>query len=233
MRRAGYEVRVLPEEDLGWEENPPTLIEFIRRDLRWCQGTLQYWHFLFKPGIPPVSRYQLAFAVLMFLGSPAWMGLLVIGTLAVALAERPADFIRADYGIALFLVVLVMWFAPKIATVIDVLTRATLAQGVRRRHPVRSQRGHRDRVLPHALADHVVRPHGVPHRAPVRADHRLDRPDARRSRGAVVGGVAPAVAADVARARSRSASLPSRIRPPFRTRCSSPAGLRSRCRWRS
>ena len=25
MRRAGYEVRVLPEEDLGWEENPPTL----------------------------------------------------------------------------------------------------------------------------------------------------------------------------------------------------------------
>ena len=45
MRRAGYEVRVLPEEDLGWEENPPTLIEFIRRDLRWCQGTMQYWHF--------------------------------------------------------------------------------------------------------------------------------------------------------------------------------------------
>ena len=42
MRRAGYDVRVLPEEDLGWEENPPTLIEFIRRDQRWCQGTLQY-----------------------------------------------------------------------------------------------------------------------------------------------------------------------------------------------
>ena len=32
MRRAGYEVRVLVDEDLGWEENPPTLIEFIRRD---------------------------------------------------------------------------------------------------------------------------------------------------------------------------------------------------------
>ena len=45
MRRAGYEVRVLPEEDLGWEENPPTLIEFIRRDLRWCQGNMQYWPF--------------------------------------------------------------------------------------------------------------------------------------------------------------------------------------------
>ena len=38
MRRGGYDVRVLPEENLGWEENPPTLIEFIRRDQRWCQG---------------------------------------------------------------------------------------------------------------------------------------------------------------------------------------------------
>jgi membrane glycosyltransferase len=117
---------VLPEEDLGWEENPPTLIEFIRRDLRWCQGTLQYWHFLFWPGVPLVSRYQLAFAVLMFLGSPAWMGLLIVGTLAVARAESPAQFIRADAGMALFIVVLIMWFAPKIATVLDVLTRPKL-----------------------------------------------------------------------------------------------------------
>jgi membrane glycosyltransferase len=37
MRRAGCANCVLPEEDLGWEENPPTLIEFIRRDQRWCQ----------------------------------------------------------------------------------------------------------------------------------------------------------------------------------------------------
>ena len=51
MRRAGYEVRVLPEEDASWEENPPTLIEFIRRDLRWCQGNMQYWRFLALPGL--------------------------------------------------------------------------------------------------------------------------------------------------------------------------------------
>ena len=88
MRRAGYDVRVLPEEDLGWEENPPTLIEFIRRDQRWCQGTLQYGYFLFTPGMKLVSRFQLAFAMLMFLGSPAWIGLLVVGT---ARACRVAD----------------------------------------------------------------------------------------------------------------------------------------------
>jgi membrane glycosyltransferase len=126
MRRAGYDVRVLPEEDLGWEENPPTLIEFIRRDQRWCQGTLQYGFFLLEPGLKFVSRFQLAFAMLMFLGSPAWIGLLVVGTLAVAASPSPADFIRADAGYALLAVILIMWFAPKIATVIDVLTRPNL-----------------------------------------------------------------------------------------------------------
>jgi membrane glycosyltransferase len=126
MRRAGYEVRVLPEEGTSFEQNPPTLIEFIRRDLRWCQGNMQYWHFLTIPGLQLVSRYQLVFAILMFLGSPAWMGLLVIGTLAAALADRPDAFIRPDAGIALFVIVLAMWFAPKIATVIDVLARPDL-----------------------------------------------------------------------------------------------------------
>ena len=126
MRRAGYDVRVLPEEDLGWEENPPTLIEYLRRDQRWTQGTLQYGHYLFKPGMKIVSRFQLAFAMLMFLGSPAWIGMLVVGTLAVAFAPTPADFIDPDIGSALMVIILVMWFAPKIATVLDVLTRPAL-----------------------------------------------------------------------------------------------------------
>ena len=123
MRRAGYEVRVLPEEDLGWEENPPTLLEFIRRDLRWCQGNMQYWPFIRLPGLKPVSRYQLVLWVLMFVSSPAWIGLLVAGTATVAL--RGAEgFMRPDAGRALFAIILVMWFAPKILTVIDMLLRA-------------------------------------------------------------------------------------------------------------
>jgi membrane glycosyltransferase len=126
MRRAGYDVRVLPQEDLGWEENPPTLLEFIRRDLRWCQGNMQYWRFLSLPGLKPVSRYQLVLAILMFIGSPAWIGLLVLGTLAIAFSDTPASFIRADAGTALFVCVLVMWFSPKIASAIDILMRPEL-----------------------------------------------------------------------------------------------------------
>ena len=51
MRRAGYEVRVLPEEVGSWEENPPTMLEFTRRDVRWCQGNMQYFKLLDLPGL--------------------------------------------------------------------------------------------------------------------------------------------------------------------------------------
>jgi membrane glycosyltransferase len=125
MRRAGYDVRVLPEEGASWEENPPTLLEFIRRDLRWAQGNMQYWPYLVMPGLKPVSRYQIAFAMLMFLGSPAWIGLLVLGSLSVAI-QGAANFIRPDAGMALFIITLIMWFAPKIATVLDVVSRPKL-----------------------------------------------------------------------------------------------------------
>ena len=73
-----------------------------------------------------VSRFQLAFAMLMFLGSPAWIGMLLVGVLAVAAAPMPADFIDPAIGSALMIIILVMWFAPKIATVLDVLTRPPL-----------------------------------------------------------------------------------------------------------
>jgi membrane glycosyltransferase len=126
MRAAGYDVRVLPREDLGWEENPPTLIEYIRRDLRWCQGNMQYWRFLALPGLKPVSRYQLVLAILMFIGSPAWIGLLVLGSLAAAFSGTPVQFIRPDLGMMLFVCVLVMWFSPKTATAVDVLLRPEL-----------------------------------------------------------------------------------------------------------
>jgi membrane glycosyltransferase len=126
MRKAGYAVCVLAEEGASFEQNPPTLTEFIRRDLRWCQGNMQYWHFVQIPGLRPVSRYQLAFAILMFIGSPAWIGMLWLSSAAVAAAPTPGDFMRADAGTAVLLLVLAMWFAPNIATVIDVLARTEL-----------------------------------------------------------------------------------------------------------
>ena len=121
MRTAGYHVRVVPREDLGWEDNPPTLLEFLRRDLRWCQGNMQYWRLVTLPNLTAVSRYQLVLAILMFIGSPAWVGLLGLATAALALCDDPANIMRADLGTALIAWVLLMWFSPKIAGALDVL----------------------------------------------------------------------------------------------------------------
>ena len=123
MRSAGYQVRVVAQEDLGWEETPPTLLEFMRRDLRWCQGNMQYLWFLSLGNLKPVSRYQLMLAIMMFIGSPGWIGLLVLATIALVSFDSPAQFIRADIGNVLFVWMLVMWFSPKIATFIDLLLR--------------------------------------------------------------------------------------------------------------
>lgn len=123
IRRAGYAVRVLPIDGVSWEENPPTLLEFSRRDLRWCQGNMQYWKLLGLPGLKPVSRFHLLFAIWMYLGSPAWMAMMAIGTVLLALSEASAAQyvpVKAGPGTALFAITLLMTFAPKIASLIDV-----------------------------------------------------------------------------------------------------------------
>lgn len=124
MRRAGYEVRVLPLETGSYEANPPHLLEFIRRDLRWCQGNLQYRRLLGLNGLKPVSRAQLVLAILMFLGSPAWIGFMV-GAATLSMTSNGTPY-RADTGAVLFVTILTMVFAPKLATVADILARADL-----------------------------------------------------------------------------------------------------------
>jgi len=99
-------VRVLPQEDLGWEENPPTLLEFIRRDLRWCQGTCSIGVFSRFPGLKPVSRYQLALAILMFIAPRPGSGCSCSARSPLAFSDTPASFIRADAGMTLLVCVL-------------------------------------------------------------------------------------------------------------------------------
>jgi membrane glycosyltransferase len=98
-------------------------MEFSRRDLRWCQGNMQYWKLLSMPGLKPVSRFHLMFAIWMYLGSPAWMAMMTIGTVLLALSETStAQYVpvKAGAGTALFAITMIMAFAPKIATMTDV-----------------------------------------------------------------------------------------------------------------
>jgi membrane glycosyltransferase len=128
MRRAGYEVRVLPEERGSWEENPPTMLEFAQRDVRWCQGNMQYIKLLDLPGLYPMSRFQLVWAILMFIGVPAWTLMIALLPVAAWEAQHVADF---PTGLALWLYVVffTMYLMPKIAGLADaMLTRGGAAR---------------------------------------------------------------------------------------------------------
>ncbi|QVL51322.1 MAG: glucans biosynthesis glucosyltransferase MdoH [Thiocapsa sp.] len=116
MRRAGYAVRVLPLERGSWEENPPTLVEFIRRDLRWCQGNLQYLRLLGTPGLHPIGRVQLVLAILMFIGSPAWVLFMTLAALQIGRVPESGPMFDPILGWSLFGLVMTMVFAPKLAT---------------------------------------------------------------------------------------------------------------------
>ncbi|MFO1117438.1 MAG: glucans biosynthesis glucosyltransferase MdoH [Beijerinckiaceae bacterium] len=120
MRRAGYEVRVMPVETASFEENPPDMVEFARRDTRWCQGNMQYWRLLDLPGLLPISRFQLAWAISMFIGLPASQALVALAALKPFDAEPSATFPTGS-AIAFFAVYLAIGLAPKLAGYADVL----------------------------------------------------------------------------------------------------------------
>ncbi|WP_248310878.1 glucans biosynthesis glucosyltransferase MdoH [Bosea vaviloviae] len=120
MRRAGYEVRVLPEEMGSWEENPPTMLDFAKRDLRWCLGNLQYLKLLDIPGLRPMSRFQLVWAILMFLGLPAWTLMIALLPLKVV-EDRGLEGYPSGLAAGLYLLFLAMYLSPKLAGFADIL----------------------------------------------------------------------------------------------------------------
>ncbi len=128
MRRAGYEVRVMPIEGGSYEDNPPDALEFIRRDVRWCQGNMQYLKLLGLPGLKPMSRFQLVWAILMFVGIPAWTLMIAALPFAAFEAQSIADFPVVPAK-TLYVVFLLMYLSPKIAGLIDAtLTRCEVAR---------------------------------------------------------------------------------------------------------
>ncbi len=126
MRRAGYEVRVLAEEGGSYEENPPHILEFIRRDLRWCHGNMQYFKLLGEKGLLLTSRVQLFLAILMFIGAPAWLTFITVGTSTLVFKDMPFEGFSKVPGIALFIIIMTMIFTPKIVSAVDVMLNSKL-----------------------------------------------------------------------------------------------------------
>ncbi|MDE4143948.1 MAG: glucans biosynthesis glucosyltransferase MdoH [Pseudophaeobacter sp. bin_em_oilr2.035] len=128
LRRAGWGVHFLPQIQGSYEETPPTLIDHILRDRRWCQGNLQHLKLLRAQGFCAISRFHLLHGAIGYLMAPIWFALLVIWALIGEDGETsalqyfsPTDPLRPSWPdmseprhVAVILVIYAMLLAPKL-----------------------------------------------------------------------------------------------------------------------
>jgi membrane glycosyltransferase len=80
IRRGGYKVWLVPELDGSYEEMPANVIDFAKRDRRWCQGNLQHGRLIGVGGLKMMSRLHLFMGVTSYVTSPLWLILLLCST---------------------------------------------------------------------------------------------------------------------------------------------------------
>ncbi len=144
LRRAGWDVWMAPDIGGSFEEPPPTLLDYLIRDRRWCQGNLQHLRIVFAQGLALPSRLHLAMGIMSYVSSPLWLLLLIVSIVDMMSfkALPSASFIglqpslpfsvshRAEL-VTLVLATLILLYGPKLLSVIALLEspEATRAHG--------------------------------------------------------------------------------------------------------
>ena len=80
MVAQGWEVWLAWDIEGTYEEAPPTLVDHLIRDRRWCQGNLQHLWLIFARKLPFSVRMHLFMGIMAYLGSPIWFLFLALGT---------------------------------------------------------------------------------------------------------------------------------------------------------
>jgi membrane glycosyltransferase len=142
MVAEGWEVWLAWDIEGTYEEAPPTLIDHLKRDRRWCQGNLQHLWLIFARKLPGTVRMHLFMGIMAYLASPLWFLFLALGTWlawdfqASGLSRLPFEsFVQRWFGIdgfwqglSLFIFVFTLLFLPKLLA----LAGALLVPRVRR-----------------------------------------------------------------------------------------------------
>ncbi len=144
LRRAGWEVWMAPDLGGSFEEPPPSLLDHLIRDRRWCQGNLQHLRIVFAQGLTLPSRLHLAMGIMSYVASPLWLLLLVFSAIDMMnyVAPAPASYIglwpslahSVSYAaemVVLVLATLVLLYVPKLLAALALLEDpvATRAHG--------------------------------------------------------------------------------------------------------
>ena len=128
MRRAGWGVYIAYDLPGSYEEVPPSLIDELGRDRRWCQGNIQHLRLLFSDNLAPAHRALFANGVMAYTSAAIWFVFLVLSSFeAVMEAISTPDYFPSPgalfpswpvwqpiWALTLFYATLVVLFLPKI-----------------------------------------------------------------------------------------------------------------------
>lgn len=90
LSRGGWKVEVDAALDGSYEEGPENLIEYAKRDRRWCQGNLQHARLVTAPGLKLWSRFTFVQGIMAYAASPLWLLLLTASICAALFPQMPA-----------------------------------------------------------------------------------------------------------------------------------------------
>lgn len=128
MRRAGWAVWIAYDLPGSYEESPPTLIDDLKRDRRWCYGNLMNFRLFPEPSFHPVHRAVFVTGAFSYVSAPLWFLFLVASTalLAVHTLVEPRYFMfpnqlfpfwpqwKPQNALMLVVATSVLLFAPKL-----------------------------------------------------------------------------------------------------------------------
>lgn len=95
LRRAGWAVHVTAALDGSCEETPATMLDFIQRDHRWCQGNMQHLGLLKTRSMTVMNRVQMAMGFMAYFSSPLWLASLIAGM--IIQLQYPTDWSSFAY----------------------------------------------------------------------------------------------------------------------------------------
>jgi membrane glycosyltransferase len=137
MRRAGYGVWLAYDLGGSYEQNPPSLIDELIRDRRWCQGNLQHSRLIFTRGFFPTHRALFINGIMSYTSALLWFLFLVASTVSAvsALIVTPEYFPDGPslfpnwpqyfpaWALSLLSSTMVLLFLPKVMAILMVTLR--------------------------------------------------------------------------------------------------------------
>lgn len=109
LQRGGWKVLMAADIAGSYEETPPSVGDFLKRDARWCQGNMQHGVLLFAKDLSLTSRLHFFLGILSYVSGLLWLIFLV----ATALDTLPSEALHVTYdelGLPQIVGKQVLWF---------------------------------------------------------------------------------------------------------------------------